>query len=85
MNAEVFLYYEEDVHRAEDDPSYRGSNVIVYRQFLIRADKNSPWVTNGAYEGYAPIEALAYMQGGNIVYSIDPDKWQPGAIPILIE
>jgi len=74
---EFFLYYEADIEKP------LGTNIIVYRQFLVKID--GLWETNGAYEGYAPLRTPTGYTQNNKVVSIIPEEWIPGAIPILDE
>ena len=80
-NVEVLLYYEADIDNYEEGTLV---NIVVFKQFLTK-DSNGKWEVNGAYQGYAPIKAMPFANSGGNVYSIDPDEWLPGAIPVLEE
>ncbi|MBQ8448749.1 MAG: hypothetical protein IJX27_07455 [Clostridia bacterium] len=80
-NIEVYLDYAEDAVSANEN-----QYITVYKQFLTLQD-DGKWGKNGAYEGYATLKSITgYMQNNNkAVYSIYPNEWQPGAVPILTE
>ena len=80
-NVEVLLYYETDIDNYEPGTLV---NIVVFKQFLTK-DSSGKWDVNGAYQGYAPIKPMPFQNNGGNVYSIDPDEWTPGAIPMLTE
>jgi hypothetical protein len=76
----VYLYYSKDAVEAN-----KGKNILVYHQILSRENTNSRWDKYGAYQGYAPLEEMSNYSNKGDVLSIAPDKWIPGAIPVLTE